>query len=373
MPGLAHMELVRSPHAARRDRWPSTRPRRWPSPACWPSSATSMPPTCATPPRGTRRSPTTRSTPCCSTGWSASPASAWPRWWPRRRRGRRAGGRSWWTVQYRVAACRVRPRGGHGRRGAAGARRQDAGGRDRRPAAQRRRRGPRRTSATWRPAWPARTRWSSQSFSIHRVQHAHLETHAAVGWLEDGGRLVVRTSTQTPFLTRDALCRLFGLPAGPGAGARRPGRRRFRRQAGDADRGRRRPGRAAAAPAGAAGVHPRGAVRRRDHPPPDADHRPGRRRGGRHADRAGRPDGGQHRRLRQPRRRGAVPQLRRVGQPVPVPEQEGRRLVGLHQHRPGRGASAATGCPSRPSRSSPRWTSWPASWTSTRSSSAAAT
>jgi putative selenate reductase molybdopterin-binding subunit len=50
-----------------------------------------------------------------------------------------------------------------------------------------------------------------ESFGIHRVQHAHLETHASVGWLEDG-RLVVRTSSQTPFLTRDALCRLFGLP-----------------------------------------------------------------------------------------------------------------------------------------------------------------
>jgi len=52
----------------------------------------------------------------------------------------------------------------------------------------------------------------SQSFTIQRVQHAHLETHATVGWLEDG-RLVLRTSTQTPFLTRDAICRLFGLPA----------------------------------------------------------------------------------------------------------------------------------------------------------------
>jgi putative selenate reductase molybdopterin-binding subunit len=52
----------------------------------------------------------------------------------------------------------------------------------------------------------------SLSFGIHRVQHASLETHASVGWLEDDGRLVVRTSSQTPFLTRDALCRVFGLP-----------------------------------------------------------------------------------------------------------------------------------------------------------------
>jgi CO/xanthine dehydrogenase Mo-binding subunit len=53
----------------------------------------------------------------------------------------------------------------------------------------------------------------SLSFGVHRVQHAALETHAAIGWLEDDGRLVLRTSTQTPFLTRDAVARLFGLPA----------------------------------------------------------------------------------------------------------------------------------------------------------------
>ncbi|MGZ4650314.1 MAG: molybdopterin-dependent oxidoreductase [Kineosporiaceae bacterium] len=49
------------------------------------------------------------------------------------------------------------------------------------------------------------------TFTAHRVQHVHLETHATVGWLE-GDRLVLRTSTQTPFLTRDALCQLFDLP-----------------------------------------------------------------------------------------------------------------------------------------------------------------
>jgi putative selenate reductase molybdopterin-binding subunit len=46
--------------------------------------------------------------------------------------------------------------------------------------------------------------------STQRVQHVALETHATIGWLDEG-RLVVRSSTQTPFLTRDALCRLFGL------------------------------------------------------------------------------------------------------------------------------------------------------------------
>jgi putative selenate reductase molybdopterin-binding subunit len=49
------------------------------------------------------------------------------------------------------------------------------------------------------------------TFDIQRVQHVHLETHAAIGWL-DAGRLNIRTSSQTPFLTRDALCRVFDLP-----------------------------------------------------------------------------------------------------------------------------------------------------------------
>jgi putative selenate reductase molybdopterin-binding subunit len=51
-----------------------------------------------------------------------------------------------------------------------------------------------------------------ETFSIHRVQHVHLETHASIAWVQDDGRLIVRTSSQVPFLTRDALCRLFELP-----------------------------------------------------------------------------------------------------------------------------------------------------------------
>jgi putative selenate reductase molybdopterin-binding subunit len=51
----------------------------------------------------------------------------------------------------------------------------------------------------------------TETFTSHRVQHVHLETHASVGWLDPHGRLVLRTSTQTPFLTRDELCRIFGL------------------------------------------------------------------------------------------------------------------------------------------------------------------
>lgn len=44
-----------------------------------------------------------------------------------------------------------------------------------------------------------------------RVTHAALETHGAVGWLDDEGRLVIRSSTQVPFLARDELAHVFGL------------------------------------------------------------------------------------------------------------------------------------------------------------------
>ncbi|MGX6606429.1 molybdopterin-dependent oxidoreductase [Micromonosporaceae bacterium Da 78-11] len=49
-------------------------------------------------------------------------------------------------------------------------------------------------------------------FRTPRVQHASLETHGAVAWLDADGRLVVRSSTQTPFLTRRALGVLYDLP-----------------------------------------------------------------------------------------------------------------------------------------------------------------
>ncbi|MBF6060076.1 molybdopterin-dependent oxidoreductase [Nocardia terpenica] len=46
----------------------------------------------------------------------------------------------------------------------------------------------------------------------NRAQHVHLETHASIGWLDADGRLVIRTSTQVPYLVRDELCHLFDLP-----------------------------------------------------------------------------------------------------------------------------------------------------------------
>ncbi|MEI5672751.1 MULTISPECIES: molybdopterin-dependent oxidoreductase [unclassified Nocardioides] len=53
-----------------------------------------------------------------------------------------------------------------------------------------------RVSGTWRTS---------------RVTHAALETHGARGWVDDAGRLVVRTSTQVPFLVRDELAHVLGL------------------------------------------------------------------------------------------------------------------------------------------------------------------
>ncbi|SDX73199.1 CO or xanthine dehydrogenase, Mo-binding subunit [Saccharopolyspora shandongensis] len=52
-----------------------------------------------------------------------------------------------------------------------------------------------------------RGEWRTQ-----RVSHAQLETHGSLGWLDDDGRLVIRTSSQVPFLTRRTLCRLLDLP-----------------------------------------------------------------------------------------------------------------------------------------------------------------
>ncbi|WP_029111192.1 molybdopterin cofactor-binding domain-containing protein [Mycobacterium sp. URHD0025] len=48
-------------------------------------------------------------------------------------------------------------------------------------------------------------------YATQRVQHAHLEMHGSTGWMDDTGRLVLRTSSQVPFLVRDELCHVFGL------------------------------------------------------------------------------------------------------------------------------------------------------------------
>lgn len=48
------------------------------------------------------------------------------------------------------------------------------------------------------------------TFRTGRVTHAALETHGARGWLDDDGRLVIRSSTQVPYLVRDEVARIIG-------------------------------------------------------------------------------------------------------------------------------------------------------------------
>ncbi len=56
----------------------------------------------------------------------------------------------------------------------------------------------------------------SGTWQTARVTHASLETHGARGWLDapldQGGRLVIRASTQVPFLVRAELAHVLGLP-----------------------------------------------------------------------------------------------------------------------------------------------------------------
>ncbi|GLI28146.1 oxidoreductase [Agromyces rhizosphaerae] len=52
----------------------------------------------------------------------------------------------------------------------------------------------------------------SGTWQTQRQSHAQLETHGSIAWTEEDGRLVVRTSTQVPFLVRDELARVLDLP-----------------------------------------------------------------------------------------------------------------------------------------------------------------
>ncbi len=49
-------------------------------------------------------------------------------------------------------------------------------------------------------------------YRVHQVQQAHIEPHVCITWWDENDRLVVRTSTQTPFHTRRMLAPLVGLP-----------------------------------------------------------------------------------------------------------------------------------------------------------------
>src|SRR5207247_7340412 len=51
-----------------------------------------------------------------------------------------------------------------------------------------------------------------ETFTTQRVQHAALETHGGLAWVDSAGVLNVRSSTQVPFLIRRTLADLFHLP-----------------------------------------------------------------------------------------------------------------------------------------------------------------
>ena len=75
------------------------------------------------------------------------------------------------------------------------------------------------------------------TFTTQRVQHAALETHGGIAWVDAAGILNVRSSTQVPFLTRRALAEIFDLAPDKRQGVLRARRRRLRRQAGNVRRG----------------------------------------------------------------------------------------------------------------------------------------
>ncbi len=152
------------------------------------------------------------------------------------------------------------------------------------------------------------------TFTTQRVQHAALETHGGIAWVDAAGILNVRSSTQVPFLTRRALAEIFDLRAGKRQGVLRTRRRRLRRKAGNVRRGYFGAGRAEDGTSRQVRTDARGAVHRDLDAPPDARYREGWRRQRRQTDGAAARRALQHRRLRQPCRAGAVPLGRRMHQ-----------------------------------------------------------
>jgi len=49
-------------------------------------------------------------------------------------------------------------------------------------------------------------------YRVHQVQQVHIEPHVCITWWDEDDRMVVRTSTQTPFHTRRMLAPLIDLP-----------------------------------------------------------------------------------------------------------------------------------------------------------------
>lgn len=51
-----------------------------------------------------------------------------------------------------------------------------------------------------------------REYRTHRVQHCSIEPHVTLTWLEEDGRLVIRTSTQVPYHTRRQVAMILRLP-----------------------------------------------------------------------------------------------------------------------------------------------------------------
>jgi putative selenate reductase molybdopterin-binding subunit len=61
-------------------------------------------------------------------------------------------------------------------------------------------------------AFAAAERVFEQEFHVPQQQHTAIEPHITIGWLDEDERLVLRSSTQTPFHTRRMVAPLVGLP-----------------------------------------------------------------------------------------------------------------------------------------------------------------
>ena len=173
------------------------------------------------------------------------------------------------------------------------------------------------------------------TYTTHRVQHAHLETHCSITWLEKD-RLIVRTSSQTPYITKQKLCYLFDLMP--------DSVRVFCERVGGGFGGKQevltedicafatlKTGRPVKLE-----VHPRRGIHRRDHASSDGRQNESRRAARWHSHRDGSARGFEHGRLRQSRRRNLVRGVRRSGRGLSMRQQESRRLHRLHQHGAGR-------------------------------------
>ncbi len=112
------------------------------------------------------------------------------------------------------------------------------------------------------------------TFRVHQVQQVPIEPHISIAWLDADERhgRAHGDPGAVPHPTHAGAADRDGGQGHPRHQA--PHRRRVRRQAGDADRGHRRPPRDRDPPAGPARTHPRGGVLGQPHPPPADDHVP---------------------------------------------------------------------------------------------------